>query len=244
MTPKYGTYDMTDGVLGRISVSTEVEIVENDARQVVSRIERRIIEGHLGGTTTNAQMDDKVRRLRNAFAVNGRNFSVYLPGGNTLSQLSLLNTGSLAGVRVKNGPNLQAAGASYVTWQPYTVTLEAEYPAAGSSLLYREFEETIEVEGGGRVDGWLKPLNTGPIRQTLMQQDTYRARQSGMAVGLYARPSPPAPIWPAFLIRAGRFSKRSPKPRGAFSQDFAISWSYEFESNVPLTGEPNQWPSV
>lgn len=244
MIPKYGTYDMTDGVLGRIAVSTEVEAVENDAKQVISRIERRIIEGRLGGTTTLAAMDEKVRRLKNAFSVNGRNFSVYLPGGSVLSQLSLLNTGSLAGVRVKSGPNLQAAGASYVTWQPYTVTLEAEYPVAGVELLYRDFEETIEVEGGGRVDGWLKPLNGSPIRQTLMQQDTYRARQSGTAVGLYARPAPPPPIWPAFLTRGPRFSKKNPKPRGSFNQDFAISWSYEFESNVPLAGEPHQWPTA
>lgn len=242
MTPYYGTYDLTDGVDGRIAISTEVEAVENEASQVVARIERRTIEGRLGGTTTQAEMDVKVQALRNAFAVNSRDFLVYLPGGQVASQLSLRSAAALGGLRVVSGPNIQAAGASYVTWQPYTVTLEGEYPTAGASLLYRTFEETLEIEGGGPVDGWLKPLNARPIRQRIMQHDTYRAIQSGFAVGMYARPAPPAPLWPQFLTRQGRFGSRSPKRRGIFSTDFYISWSYEFESDRPLVGQPTSWP--
>jgi hypothetical protein len=52
-------------------------------------------------------------------------------------------------------------------------------------------------------------------------------------------------LWPAALVEAGTFQSASPRRRGsgaalAFT-DFPISWTYRFESALPLIGRPNVW---
>lgn len=237
MIPKYGTYAHAEGEL---EIDAQQEALFNEARQPYGKMIRVTLSGLLLADSPTA-MDVKVRNLLTAYSTS-RTFALYLPGGSTKSQIVLDHATAIGGVRVVQPPSFPTMrGAGYVTNLPYTIRLEAEYAATGASLLYRDFEETIEVEGGGPQIGWLKPLNARPVSQVLRRMDTYRARQSGFAIGLYARPSAMPPLWPNFLTAFGRFGKRSPKPKSGVNTDYLTTWDYQFESDRPLLGEPHSW---
>lgn len=239
MICKFGTHTHPEG---EVDIDLQQEAQFNDREQLVGKRVRVTLNGLLTSTSPTL-MDAKVQALGAAYVSGNKTFALYLPGGATKSQVVLDNPSSIGGVRVVQPPSLPTISrGGYVTNLPYTIVLEADYAATGASLLLRSFEESLEFEGGGPVDGWLKPLNAPGVRQTLRRFDTYRVRQSGFAIGMYARPTPARAIWPAFLVRSGRLGLRSPKPRSLANTDFYTSWDYEFESNQPLIGFPTSWP--
>lgn len=236
MVPKYGNYAHP---IGECEISLTADVVENDAYEPIEVIRRVQVSGLLLADSP-AAMNAKVSALQAAYSANGYDFRVYLPNGTTVSRLTLLNAGSNGGVRITQLPSFPSiAGAGYVTNLKYTLALEARYPVANSSSLLKSFEETLTFEGGGPVYGWLKPLAGKPVKQLLRQNDTYRATQTGSAVGAYSRPSPPSPLWASSMLVAPTTTKRSPLRRGSGFVDYGISWSYQFESDSPLRAEPN-----
>jgi hypothetical protein len=239
MIPSYNSYRHEQG---ECDISLTIERVENEARQVTSEINRIRVAGMLCGTSTAAAMDKKFARLLAAYSVNGYDFKVFLPGGQILSQLSLASAPALGGVRIIRRPSIESLrNAAYTTYLPYTIELEAEYPAAGAGSLLREFSESLIREGGQSLRRWQYPLVGSPVQQVVRKRDTYRARQVGFAVGAYDYPIPASPLWPAARIDNRQPTKTSPRRRGAFSTDFRIEWDYEFESLTPLLGDPHTW---
>ena len=70
--------------------------------------------------------------------------------------------------------------------------------------------------------------------------------QKGSATALFTWFTPPGPLWLAFEHRDRRsVNKHSPKRSGtagaAVYLEFASDWSYEFESDFNLGGNPNYW---
>lgn len=158
------------------------------------------------------------------------------------SQLSLLNLNSIDGVKIIQRPSFPTLqNAAYVTWLPFTFVLEAEYPVNDAASILLEFEETVTFEGGGPVFGWWKPLVGFPVRQQVRMADTYRATQAGRAVGYLGRPPAAAPLWLGALNRFPGYSIRSPRRRGNSFINYETTWQYEFESAVPLQGNPSAW---
>jgi hypothetical protein len=156
----------------------------------------------------------------------------------------LSNALSVRGVRVVSGPTFQGEPTAYSTGIPYTIGLQASFPAAGAGSLIHSWSETLTIVRGGPVYGMIEPLNAAPIRYVAKRSAPWRATQVGQAVGFYGRPPVPAAIWPGLIVGQPQFSDRSPRYQGGRFVDFGVSWSYEFSSAGPLAGEATRQPVV
>lgn len=104
-----------------------------------------------------------------------------------------------------------------------------------------DFSETVSVQGGEPLLVLRNTLNVGPVVQPTVPLQGWRATQTGRAVGLRARPNPPAPIWPALLYDK-TFTAVSARRVGVRGyRDFGVQWTYQFVSAAPLVAAPNEW---
>jgi hypothetical protein len=245
MRAKYNTYTLPEG---RWSISKVMHSNENTARQEMTVTHKVDIDGHLSGANA-AAIEAQYTLLTAAYATNGFDFIVFLPSGRISDRLSLLSRGSLAGVRVMQKPSIQSLEhGQYALYLPVKISLEAEY-ISGTSAMLTAFEETLDFEGGGPLFDWYRPIRGLPSKGFVRQADTYRATQSGKAVGFGDYPSlgtisgAPGPIFGIELLnRNPKVSRGSPEKRGLVYINWPISWTYEFESSSPLFGSPNRWP--
>lgn len=156
---------------------------------------------------------------------------------------SLLNSLSSRGVRVVQPPSIPADPASgLVTGLNYSITVQAEFPVQSAVGLYKSFNETISIQSGGIVFGTIRTRNRPAIRYVKEQFAPWSATQSGSAVGFLSRPVRPAPIWPGALVNQPSLSLASPQYQGGKFLDWGVQWSYQFESPIPLFGEPHRQP--
>lgn len=224
--------------IGTADIGITRELLENEFRQPYAELVRWMLNILLVGTGA-TDIDTKFAALMAAFSTNGLDFRLTMPNGTTDSQHTLLNSGSSTGTLIRRRPSVTTfQGAGGVTNIQCTAEIEAEYPVTGATALYRSAEETLTVGGGGPQFGFLLPLYGVPQKQLLRQRDSYRATQAGSAIGMYATPSIPAPIFAAHQLREPTVTLKSPRRRGAGYEDFGVSWQYEFESPTPLVGNP------
>lgn len=129
----------------------------------------------------------------------------------------------------------------YATGMTYRVIWEAlkPYGSAGNALL--DFNETIIVEPGGETFVMVGGAVNYPERQLAFQNKPYTYIQSGSAVGMYATPNPPGPIWPFAAVNIQpRLTYSSPRQVGNIDVEFGVAWEYRFEWHVPLIGSPHR----
>jgi hypothetical protein len=186
----------------------------------------------------------KQNALINALAVNYQDLILY-QDDNAVSATLLTSAGSFGGVVITDGPNFEEnEGAEYATQRSFSFTAEAEYPFSGTDNILLSFEETLSFSGGGPKVVF-RPNVYGPFqKQTVYPQTTYKVVQSGSAVGYKTRPAIPPPIWPADENRDMRESSaKTPERMALRLGNYAVSWTYHFESINPLIGSPNIWPA-
>lgn len=217
----------------------------SDAGTPLAVVERWEINGLLQAASP-AEMSERIDALEAAYASGGQDLVLYLPDGSTASSHRLVNSQTLGGVRVVRPPNYpQGRGSEYATIRTFTVALEAELPVLPLDTALVSYRETLEFRGGGPRFGHLEPLVGLPIKQVLRRHTIFRATQRGEAVGWVAYPTPPLALWPAALVESGTLRATSPRRRGSGEAlaytDFPITWSYQFESALPLYGTPNVW---
>lgn len=160
---------------------------------------------------------------------------------NRPSALTLLNRTSLSGVVVTSGPDFtEAAGPEYVVCRRLKFSAEATYlvPTQGTGLV--SYRDSLTIQGNGlERRNWRFPLNARPIRQVVSPYSLITVTQSGTAVGHLARPTPPAPLWPQYLVNEARaITEGDSQPMGNIFVNWPVSWNYVFESDRPLTGRP------
>lgn len=137
--------------------------------------------------------------------------------------------------------------AEWSTYRHYQLRLECTYPAPGAgTLTLLSFQETLSFTGGGPRFVHLQPLVGLPQRQQVAEATPFKVTQRGRAVGLLAYPVPPPPIWPAAehidqRVIDPESPKRSGDAAGSVYTEWPVSWSYFFEANVPLQGQPTLW---
>ena len=176
--------------------------------------------------------------LRSAYNVNGYDLGLYLDDQTTLTDHVMTSSAALGGTRVTALDFPAGAGAEYSTFRSYSIAVEADFPDTSNNLL--DFSETLSFEGtGGPRVIFLDTLDGLPQPQIAQQRTTTRARQEGRAVGLATYPPVPPPIWPqAEMQPARRLVLRSPRRAAGNLTEFAVEWSYSFESIAPLAGTP------
>lgn len=241
MYVKFGSYKHD---VGECELNLSREILETDARTPYAEVWRADISGMLLADNQ-ASMDQKVEALLRAYSKANQDFVLYLSDG-TPSYINMRSRNAIGGVRVVRGPSFPSnRNAAYVTYLPYSIALEAEFPFAQRADALRSFQERIVRSGGGPKFSLTETLNTRPIPQRNKVATIYHATQSGNAVGLYAMPTVPAPIWPQWLVEAPKIEVGSPKRIGTGRSkgytDFTVSWQYTFQSVTPLYGYPTRW---
>lgn len=159
--------------------------------------------------------------------------------------LKLLASECLVGPFVEDFDIPNSAEDVYATGIAYRVVYSAKRLAAapGSNLL--EFEETIACDPGGREFTYVGGAVNLAERQLAFQAKPWRYVQQGRALGAFAYPFIPPPIWPFARIRpeAPAHQLRSPRVLGksaSLDSEYEITWSYEYEWHGPLRGIPHR----
>jgi hypothetical protein len=243
---RYGNFDHA---LHDAAVAISKETLTSEAGQGYGVRERWRVTGFLQAADQ-ASLSTAIATLQQAYSFNYRAAGIFLDNGTaTPHQLPALSP--IGGTRVVEAPSFPdggAATAEYTTFRTYSLTLECEsvYPGFASGLVLLSWVETLAFQGGGPRFVHLQPLIGLPQKQLVATSTPYRVTQSGEAVGLGAYPNPPFPIWPeAEHVDRRRITPRSPKAVGGTDlrfRDFPINWSYEFESVLPLSGQPTTQP--
>lgn len=237
---RYGSYAHQPG---EVEYSRErfVEFNERDQPWLVR--ERWDLNGWLLGNDPN-DMNLKLRALQIAYAKPNQSIGMHFPNG-ARTDVFLSPASTLSGIKVIRQPTLpDNRNAAFVTFLPYAISLEAEFPYNGNANMVLEFSETLDFEGGGPLFGHIETINSLPQKQRKRAATVFRAVQSGRAVGLFSRPLVPSPLWPADLVGRPRVRKPSAIRRGNGVTHWPIEWSYTFESVFAMFGEPNFWGFV
>ena len=184
-----------------------------------------------------AALTSAINALQAAYAENGHDLGLYLADGVTLSAHRLVSEDALGGTRVLELSFPRGDGIEYATVRSYRLRIEAEFIDTSIGLI--DYQEQVRFSGGGAREIYQPILNGNPQRQQTHQETTYRARQTGFAIGTQAYPTPASPIWPTFEHRERRaIELHAPRIVSGRQTDYRVSWSYEFESNDPLLGQP------
>ncbi len=195
-------------------------------------VEGRLIAANQGALTT------AIAALETAYASDGQDFTVFLDDGTTPTAWKLTNSTSFGGVRVVEGPVWLNEPGAYVTWHKYRLVLEADFYDASTNII--SYVETLEFWGGGPRRVMVELLEERAQPQELTRYTAFRASQSGQSVGRQSFIDYPAPKWPAAENQeARRQTPSGPERLGNTVTNFRRSWSYEFASGFPLTGNPN-----
>jgi hypothetical protein len=184
--------------------------------------------------------------MKAAYAVQSQDIGFFNDDSSPTAML-LLSSTCRGGTRVIQPPSFQKLdGAEYTSYVSYQLAVEGEVFDPNNAVI--SWRESLSFSGGGPAVVWLETLNTQPQPQITKQYTTYRATQSGSATGLYSYPIVPSPLWPQFEIQNQRnVSETGPERSGpinqAFLSDFGVSWSYQFASAIPFTGQPTLPPN-
>lgn len=239
---KYGNYQHA---AGEASVVISKQQLFSDAGIARGVRERWDIQGMLQAADQ-AALTAAIDELRAAYAIQAQDVGFYRDNGQPTSH-RIVSAETNGGVRVVVPPSFpQGQGAEYTTFRSYTLALEAEWLDSQANLL--AWHETIRFQGGGPRFAYLEPINGQPVKQLLQQATTFKAAQSGEAVGYAGYPVPAPPLWPEaehLDRREIRYElpKRTGPPGSATYTQFRVSWSYNFEDAGPLVGLPTAWPN-
>lgn len=243
MILKYGSYSHAQN---EANVDIKKRLVENEAKQKTGFIETWIITGTLHADDQ-AALTIAINALKTAYAANGYNLGLYLDNGTTLTSHSLPAASAKGGTRVIEGPHFpMSTGAEYSTFRTYNIVVEAEYSieSGQQSPAFENYQESITFQGtGGPIWKLLPTLNGRWQRQQVSERSSYTVQQRGQAVGKNSRPAPAPPIWPDAEHEEQRTIEfGTPDRVGSGFENYPISWSYVFESNDQLNGNPGSWP--
>lgn len=189
-----------------------------------------------------ADIKSKMDALWAAYLVPDQDLILYNPSGG-VTHHNYPTSNAIGGVRVISMPSFgDPKGVELVTKASWTATLQAVYALASPVTAIQSFEETIQFEGGGWRVGHLETKIGPPVKQLLRVQTPYRATQRGSAVGKYAYPTRPNPVWPTEVLQPNPvITYGQPKRNRSDYTDYPISWSWSFESATPLIGTPHLW---
>lgn len=176
--------------------------------------------------------------VNNAFALDGGDFFFFTNDGGVA--YSLVNAGSIGGVRVKEGPTFlsQDGMAHWATGLPFSIALEADYPLLTDGLL--EYRETItRVGNGGQRVATIEVDSGPPVKQIVSTNTPITVLQTGEAVGMFSQPAFNLPIYsdPTLLENPEEATgAEAPHLNGGTYMGYVSRWNYRFtlSTNIAL----------
>lgn len=192
--------------------------------------------------STQAAITTLMDELANAYSGDGAGGGLLLDNGSR-SHHYLTTAGSLAGVQVVSGPNWGTTNgdAEYATGRSFSISLEAEYPAAKSDTLVN-YIETVTVRGDGGPRYVMHEFARGSAEpEEVTSQTAVIVTQQGQATGYLGYPIIPPPMT-GVGVRQGPGTIRSatsPARYGTSYINYTVSWGYEFLSSGNVSALPN-----
>lgn len=192
-------------------------------------------------TAGQAQMTAALGTLLSDIALSNVDLVYLEDEASTETAMKLLVSDCLQGPTVIDAGLPNQANDVYATGMGYRVIWEALKPYGQMGNAIIEFSETVSEDPGGEQYVMVGGTVNLPERQVGTQHKPYTYVQSGSAVGMYARPLPPPPIWPwAAVCLEPKVTLISPRVFGAVDTEFGISWEYRFEWHEKLYGNPHR----
>lgn len=232
-------------------ITTSTDIFRTEATVPYKRKDMLKVSGFLSnsGTTPQELQDSCSTQMSALISVLAKPYQdiVFLEDDGSESATYLKNAGSVNGVVVTNGPNFPDGISGYTAVQKFDFTAEAEYYLTSNSgvninTLLLSFTESLSYSGGGPRYIWKESLRGLPQKQLVCLNTLYKVTQSGNSVGLRGYPSPAPPKFPNNLLQAPNIQRTTPRKMGLTNYEaYAISWTYEYASDVPLIGVPTLW---
>lgn len=239
MKLQWGSYEFkSNGVKISASRTTEMDKANNPLRYL-DKVEG---DGYIEGSTQGA-LSGETTRLQAALRRPNQDLVFYQDDGQA-SAVTLRNAGSISGTTITDGPNFKdTAGPEFVSQRHFTFTCEADYPADGRfGKQIIEFNESIEIDGGGPLYVVLPAIEGPPQRQKIYDLTPCTATQSGYVIGFRDYPDLPPAIWPFAQNKKPKVKKVTPDRRGKRNYTtFRLEYSYEFAWTGPLFGVPTLW---
>lgn len=205
-----------------------------DSLMVVRK--RCVIQGEIIAAGQRA-ISIRLNQILEAFALDGGKFQLYTTAGET-TPVTLGESGSISGCRVVDGPTVftQEGKAHYTNGLPFQITLEADYLASNTGLIF--YEETITRIGQGRPRSVVVELDNGlPVEQTVSSNTPIVVVQRGTAVGLLSYPVPNIPLLPINTMRGpedDQISESAPRRSRFADLEYPVSWLYRFTLTSPV----------
>ncbi|AWM38129.1 hypothetical protein GobsT_37780 [Gemmata obscuriglobus] len=226
-------------------VTSRTRLITSDTGRPIRYVTRVSVAGWLEADGQ-AALAVAEASLRAALLTNYLDFR-FLTDAGAVTPLSLLNSQSISGVRVVDGPNFTGTdGAEYATVRRFEFEVEAEFLIANAANAVLAYQETVSITGDGGPRYVLRvPINARVlVRQKVSERTPVRAVQTGRAVGHVKYPPVPPPLWPRPIYQGdqGNVVRDSPRRLGLGLVEFGVSWSYPFESDGPLVGVPGLPP--
>jgi hypothetical protein len=200
------------------------------------------INGVLEGDTPD-EVTAAIRALESAYLQPGQTVGLYLDNGDAAAHV--LDSNQMQFVRVQRIAYPIGDKNEYVNQRTYEITLDTllptdengnpKKPNPGGQGLVLQFSQQFSFSGGGPLFTHLVSLTGLPQKQILAQYTPFKATQSGTARGLGTWPQFPRALWPSDEHLEQRQQTRSdPEIGQSGDREYAISWSYSFESATPL----------
>ena len=229
---RYGNY--SHGV-GECSVVIQKEGIFSACGQPDGVRERWNIQGCLHANDQ-AGITTAIRNLQLAYDHQKKDIALYI-GSGTLTSHSMNSSTLRGGTRVVVPPSFpEGRGAEYSTFRNYTIVVEGIRPDNNVGLL--TWGETFNWTGtGGVVWGYLQGVSGEPEQQRFQQLSTAMLVQSGQAVGHLVYPAVSPPIMPGPAEHENR-RKITQVLAPDNSERRRVTWSYTFETLLPITGSP------
>lgn len=232
----YGTYEHNDEEVELREFRQEVIRGQRGRRDKIRKT--MVIQG-TRIQSGQSSIKSEIEEIEAAYEEDGFNAGL-LHDDDSRSGFFLDSGQSLSGVKVEDFRWLSAEPATYKTGVVFQVTLSAEFlPKFSGDGILSWREQLIFVGTTGPVFAHVPLLRSPPQKQIIAQRSTQNVIQAGEAVGRVSRPTPPGPIWPQHeMLNRREISPVSPRRDGVGFTDFAIRWTYHFQSAVPLSGQP------
>lgn len=243
LTISYGSYTHPQGTT---AYTLNREVIEDGRR--IPRMEKISvsIEGKLHASTT-ASLEIAISNLIAAYNVRRQDFYITIDDGVTpvRSVIQVRDVDTLGGIIIKRPPSFpESRGGVGISYMPFAIALEATIPWSSSINALKSFKEKCSFWGGGPKYEFIETLVGLPQKQTTRQNRIYYATQSGTAVGFFQRPAMPDPIWPSLLMENPSYDIDGGDVWDNVTTDFQRNWTYQFQSEYPIIGEPNRWGTV
>lgn len=238
---QYGNY---------VHAAGEVEYAINKTAKVsdrgfpVAELVTVDMEGMLFSDSPSA-MDAKVVALKAAYAKNNQDWRVVADGISLA--ISVAASETIGGINVTVPPMFPSnASAAYVTLLKYRMQLQWEVPITDQFYALKSFSETLTFSGGGPRFGHMEVALGLPVKQKLRANTIFRVTQQGSAVGFYATPVVPDPLWTDALVEYNpERTVATGITKGPIGEplrtDIPVTWKYVYESATSLSGRPNFW---